>query len=315
MKRFLVVGGAGFIGSSLIEQLVCLGHDVRAVDRPVKSSPLPAMILRSVEWLEGDFTDVDFIARAVKDRDVVFHLASTTLPKSSNDDPVYDIRTNIVGTVQLLDVATRAGVGKVIFPSSGGTVYGNPMALPIREAHPTNPISSYGITKLTIEKYLEFFRQERGLDYTALRLANPYGHYHNAGSAQGAVGVFLSRAMAGQPIEIWGDGEVVRDYIYISDVIDAMIASITYQAGARVFNLGSGMGKSLNEVVAAVQRATGRTVAVNFLPKRSVDVQANILDISLIGEEMKWKPTVSFDQGVALLFDQFQRSPHVSRFE
>lgn len=161
--------------------------------------------------MEGDLGNHGLIREALEGIDVVFHLASTTLPKTSNDDPGYDVRSNVVDTIQLLEACVDAGVRKVIFASSGGTVYGVPERLPIKEDHPTNPISSYGIVKLTIEKYLGLFHYLYGLDYAALRISNPYGPYQDPAGQQGAISVFLHRILSGQPIAIWGDGEIVRE--------------------------------------------------------------------------------------------------------
>lgn len=302
MTRILVVGGSGFIGSSLIEKLVKLGMPVRALDREGVVSPLSRNIYSKVEWVTGDFTDRAVVERTVAGCDIVFHLASTTLPKSSNDDPEYDVQSNLAGTIRLLSAAAQHRVSKIIFPSSGGTVYGVPMALPVAEDHPNQPLSSYGITKLAIEKYLELFRQQHGLDYVVLRIANPYGPYHNPQRAQGAVGVFLTRAIQGKPIEIWGDGSGIRDYVYVSDVIDAMIASMDYQSGERVFNVGSGEGRSLNDVVEAIRRVTDLDVRIQYSPKRSVDLSANVLDIARMKLAMNWIPKVAFDEGIGLTY-------------
>ena len=173
---------------------------------------------------------------------------------------VFDIETNLLGTVRLLNQVVKAKVGKVVFLSSGGTVYGPPQEVPIVETHQTNPICSYGITKLAIEKYLDLFFQLHGIDYTVLRLSNPFGERQRIQSSQGAVAVFLGKALRKEKIEIWGDGFVVRDYLHVSDVVSAMIASIDYQGSDRVFNIGSGSGVSLNEVVDGISQVLGRTI-------------------------------------------------------
>ncbi len=207
------------MGSHLCDALLAEGHSVRIFDRPNLKRFREFSADEQVEWVEGDFANQEDIARAVPDCDVIYHLVSTTLPKSSNDNPVYDVETNIVGTLHLLEVARKSTVRKVIFISSGGTVYGVPNSTPINEEHPTNPICSYGISKLTIEKYLNLYYTLYGLDYCVLRLANPYGERQRTTVAQGAVAVFLHRALRNETIEIWGDGSVVRDYIYVSDAI------------------------------------------------------------------------------------------------
>jgi UDP-glucose 4-epimerase len=252
--------------------------------------------------MQGDFHSLADIEQAVADCQVIFHLISTTLPKSSNDDPIYDVESNVVGTLRILEVARRNGVKKVVFVSSGGTVYGVPQAVPISETHPTNPVSSYGIGKLTIEKFLHLYHTLHGLEYTVLRLANPFGERQRANAAQGAVAVFMNRAILNQPIEIWGDGSVVRDYIYIADVIDALVKAAFYQGEERLFNIGSGQGKSLNEILTAIETLTGRAVNRTYLPGRAFDVPANVLSITRALKHLAWSPQESFDSGLSHTF-------------
>ena len=175
-KRCLVLGGRGFIGSHLTGALLAQGHQVRCFDRPsAGASDVQAADHATCEFFVGDFTNQNDLARALEGIDTCFHLISTTLPKSSNADPAFDIESNVLGTVRMLTQAVRTGVRKVVFVSSGGTVYGVPESVPIAETHPTDPVCSYGIAKLAIEKYLALFHAERGLDYTVLLLANPFG--------------------------------------------------------------------------------------------------------------------------------------------
>jgi UDP-glucose 4-epimerase len=300
--RFLILGGAGFIGSHLCDTLLSAGHTVRLFDR--LNLPLHRSFTQheTVECMQGDFHSLADIEQAVAGCQVIYHLISTTLPKSSNDDPIYDVESNIVGTLRILEVARRNGVKKVVFVSSGGTVYGVPQAVPISETHPTNPVSSYGIGKLTIEKYLHLYHTLHGLEYTVLRLANPFGERQRANAAQGAVAVFMNRAILNQPIEIWGDGSVVRDYIYIADVIDALVKAAFYQGEERLFNIGSGQGKSLNEILAAIETLTGRAVNRTYLPGRAFDVPANVLSITRAQKQLAWSPQASFDSGLSRTF-------------
>lgn len=294
-----ILGGAGFIGSHVAETLLGAGHEVRVFDRPDRSRVVPLPFRERVEWLEGDFVNPVDAERAVAGCDAVLHLVSTTLPKSSNENPVYDVETNVVGTLRLLDLCRRHGVRKVVFISSGGTVYGVPREVPIPETHPTEPTCSYGIGKLAIEKYLHLHHLLHGLDYCALRVANPYGERQRVASAQGAVTVFLDRALRGEPIEIWGDGSVVRDYVYVGDVARAFAAALDYAGPERVINVGSGEGRSLNDVVAVIEATLGRTVTVNHLPGRRFDVPANVLDIALARARLKWRPETPFADGIA----------------
>src|SRR5215475_1139901 len=169
MSRILVAGGAGFLGSNLVEEALRRGNVVTILDRPGAPSTLSKPLREQTTWVEGDFRDQDVVRSACVGQDVIFHLIGTTQPKSSNEDPEFDFVSNVVGTVRLLQAARLEGVRKLIFVSSGGTVYGIPRQVPIPETHPTEPISSYGIAKLAIEKYLELFRSEHGLDYVILR--------------------------------------------------------------------------------------------------------------------------------------------------
>ena len=297
--KCVILGGAGFIGSHVVEALFAAGHAVRVFDRPDCSPVTPLSIRKSVEWLEGDFINPADTRDAVAGRDVVLHFVSTTLPKSSNENPVYDVESNVIGTLRLLEICLREGVRKVIFISSGGTVYGVPREVPIPESHATEPTCSYGIGKLAIEKYLSLYHTLHGLDYCVLRVANPYGERQRVASAQGAVSVFLDRALRGMPIEIWGDGGVVRDYIYVGDVARAFVAAVDYGGNERVINVGSGEGRNLNEIVSAIEVALGRKVKVDYLPGRPFDVPSNVLDISRAGECLKWRPETPFADGIA----------------
>jgi UDP-glucose 4-epimerase len=295
----LVLGGRGFIGSHLVTRLLSEGYRVRCFDRPhvlpIGNSHLDNP---SFELCEGDFTSDADIEQALTGCKVCFHLISTTLPKSSNADPLFDIETNLAGTLRLLQHAVKSGLSKIIFVSSGGTVYGAPQTVPIAESHPTDPISSYGITKLAIEKYLFLFHKLHGLEYNVLRLANPYGEGQRIHASQGAVAVFLGHAQSDEPIEVWGDGSVIRDYIYIGDVIDALLAALNYHGEQRLFNIGSGVGLSLNQVMDALERLLQRPVKRNYLPGRSFDVPASVLSIDMAKECLNWQPSVAFDEGL-----------------
>jgi len=307
-RRCLVLGGAGFIGSHLVDGLVAQGHTVRVFDRPGVALAQPPDSQR-MERIEGDFSNAGDIAAALSGIDVCFHLVSTTLPRSSNADPVFDLESNLVGTVRMLQHAVESGVRKVVFVSSGGTVYGVPQYLPIDEAHPTQPICSYGIAKLAIEKYLELFRHLHGLDYVALRLSNPYGERQRANASQGAVAVFLGKLLRDEPVEIWGDGSVVRDYIHISDVIAAMLRAIDYRGSERILNIGSGNGMTLNEVLDGIERVTGRSARRIHAPGRPFDVPASVLSIARARAALDWAPGVGFTQGIERMAAWFSQHP------
>jgi UDP-glucose 4-epimerase len=299
-KRCIVFGGQGFIGSHLVEALLGQGYVVRCFDRP-HVAPLGESYLANpnFELYEGDFTSEADVANALEGSDICYHLVSTTLPKSSNADPVFDVESNVLGTIRLLTHAVRTGLKKVIFVSSGGTVYGVPTQVPIKETYSTDPVCSYGITKLAIEKYLGLFYKLHGLDYTVLRLANPFGERQRTHASQGAVAVFMGKVLRGEPVEIWGDGSVIRDYIHIADVIDALLIAIDKSVGERVFNIGSGRGLSLNEVLNAIENVTGRTAIKRYMPSRTFDVPASVLCIERAKQILKWSPQVDFESGLS----------------
>jgi UDP-glucose 4-epimerase len=310
--KCLVLGGGGFIGSNLCHALLAIGDSVRVFEN--KADPSNGTLGQRLEWCQGDFNDREQVAQALRGCDVVYHLVSTTLPKTSNEDPIYDVQSNVVSTLQMLEEATKEGVRKMIFVSSGGTVYGIPQQTPIPETHPTNPICSYGIGKLTIEKYLHLFHALHGLDYCILRLSNPFGEHQRATGSQGAIAVFLHKALRGETIEIWGDGSVVRDYLYISNAVDALIKARTYSGQCRIFNIGSGAGHSLNDVISRIEELAGSTVRRKYLPVRAFDVPINVLDISRAAEVLEWRPAFSFEEGLRRTWKwlQEQRQEDVS---
>lgn len=298
-KRCLVLGGRGFIGSHLVTALLNRGFQVRCLDRPhVKPIGESYLDNSNFELYEGDFSSETDLSEAIKDCDFCYHLVSTTLPKSSNADPVFDVESNVIGTIRLLSHAVENGVQKIVFSSSGGTVYGTPLESPIPETHPTNPLCSYGITKLTIEKYLALFCTLHKLDYTVLRLSNPYGEGQRTLASQGAIAVFLGKVLRNEPVEIWGDGSVVRDFIHISDVIDALVSSLTPSNERHVFNIGSGHGRSLNEVLTTIENVTNRQVIRRYLSSRAFDIPVNVLSIDAARESLGWYPKVDFAVGL-----------------
>lgn len=294
----LVLGGAGFIGSHVVEALVERGHNVRVFDRARPQTGNIFGDFSKFEVAQGEFSSANDLATACSDVDVIVHLVSTTIPKSSNDDPIYDIQSNLVGTVQLLQAATRVGVKKVVFASSGGTVYGDPCFLPITEGHPTNPTCSYGITKLAIEKYLHLFYCLHGLEFVILRIANPYGERQNPLGGLGAVSTFLWKTLREEPITIWGDGTVARDYFYIADLVSAFVRVIEGESESRIYNIGGGRARTLNELVNTIHAVTGVKPNATYTAARKFDVPVNYLDISRAARDLGWKPEVSLEEGL-----------------
>jgi UDP-glucose 4-epimerase len=298
MASCLVLGGAGFIGSHLAEALLQAGHRVRIFDRP-HLDRLPAFLQRrEFEVFTGDFLNPRALSPALDGSEIVFHLVSTTLPKTSNDNPVYDVESNVVGTLRLLELCREQGVRKVVFTSSGGTIYGVPRSVPIDESHPTDPICSYGIHKLVIEKYLQLNYRIHGLDYCAVRPPNLYGPRQRLDVAQGAVAVFLDRALRGKPIQVWGDGSVVRDYLYVGDAAEALLKAAAFEGEPKLFNIGSGVGTSLTQLIREIEALLGRPVPVEYAAARPLDVPANVLDASLARRHLGWAPRTSLAEGL-----------------
>jgi UDP-glucose 4-epimerase len=298
--KILIFGGGGFIGSAIADRLLRDGHSLRIFERPRVEPYRQFLNGESVEWVTGDLMSNHDVGEAIDGMDVILHLVSTTIPKTSNDDPIYDVQSNLVATLQMLNAMVERKVNRLVFISSGGTVYGPPEYLPVDERHPTEPQVSYGITKLALEKYLLMYQHLHGIKTTILRVTNPYGQRQRVETAQGAIGVFLSRALKDQTVEIWGDGSVTRDYIYVADVADAFAAALAYEGPKSVFNISSGKGVTLNDLLSRIETTLGTPVKKEYQPGRPYDVPISVLDNSLASKELDWSPKVSLEQGLKL---------------
>ena len=307
--RITIFGGGGFIGSAVADCLLRNGHSLRIFERPRVQPYRTFGPGEEVEWVTGDMLSTHDVTDAVTGADVVFHMVSTTLPKSSNDDPIYDVQSNMVASLQLLDAMRAHQIGRMVFISSGGTVYGSPQYLPVDERHPTEPEVSYGITKLAIEKYMLMYGRLYGIRPVILRVANPFGERQRVETAQGAVAVFLHRALKGIPIDIWGDGSVTRDFIYISDVADAFAKAVDYVGSQAVFNISSGVGTSVNDLIALLEEVLGAPVARRYLAGRPFDVPVNVLANDLARRELGWEPRVTMREGLARTIAWMRESP------
>lgn len=293
-KRCLVTGGNGFIGQHVCAALSAGGYQVRVLDITVASDPLP-----QVEYFVGSFADPSILDQALRGCDALVHLGWTSLPASSNQTPANDAQINVVGSVRLLEQAVTAGVKQVVFSSSGGTVYGRSEYAPIDEVHLTRPLCAYGVSKLAVEKYLDFFHHHHALRTTSLRIANPYGPGQDHYKRQGVVAVFAQLALQGETAEIWGDGSVVRDFIHIHDVAQAFVSALGDRQTQGVFNIGSGQGTSLEELISAIEHSTQTELKRRYLPARQFDVPVSILDIQKAQRVLGWSPTIALNQGIA----------------
>jgi UDP-glucose 4-epimerase len=296
--RCVVLGAGGFIGTNLCRHLRQRVHTMRAFGR---SKPHPDA-LDGVDWHQGDFTDPAAYASALEGCTTVVHLISATNPASANADMVADIEANVVS-------CRLSGVRKIVYVSSGGTIYGITSQIPTPESAPLNPITAYGVSKLSIERYIALHHHLYGIEYSILRVANPYGPFQMATKGQGAIAAFLQKIMSGEDIEIWGDGNVIRDFIYVDDVVEAIAAAITHAHPVSVFNIGSGRGHSINEIIDAIQCLMGRPVTVRRQSGRLIDVPRSILDISLAKTDMHWVPHTSLESGLAQTLTWLQARP------
>ncbi len=296
-KRCVVLGGGGFIGTNLRVALQQTGAVVTGYGRR------PRFAVEAGQWVDGDFTDREAMARAIAGASHVFHLIGSADPGQSNLDPGLDARTHVPASIAVLEACRDANVEKLVFLSSGGTVYRPGLPLPIAEDAATDPISAYGIGKLTVEKYCALFRRLFGLDTVVLRIANPYGPFQCPHRGQGFVAKLFHRAMNGEPIQIWGDGQIVRDYIFVDDVVQAILAAAVRPGQVEPINVGSGVGRSLRDVVVDVESLLGRRIDVSFEVGRAADTPANVLDIRRAAVELGWSPHQSWLGGLSLTRD------------
>lgn len=260
--------------------------------------PIVSMDLKNVHILEADLTvDMDFDS-ILKDQEVVYHLVSTTVPTTSNQHISQELVSNVIFSANLFEACIRCGVKKVVFVSSGGTVYGKEVDCPLKEKTATNPISSYGVQKITIEKLLYLYRYMYGLDYRIIRLANPYGPYQRPNGVLGAVTTFTYKALKGDEITVYGDGSVVRDFIYIDDAIRAIMKIVNGENKHRTFNLGCGYGTSIKQVLETIEKALGIKLNVSYLEGRKVDVPVNYLDISRYEKYYGALNPISLEDGI-----------------
>lgn len=290
----VLIGGGGFIGTNLSRHLMRAGFRVRAFGRRC----LFPDAMEGAEWFPGDFRDTAALASAIQSFDVVVHLVHSTVPQTANLDQAGDLQNNLLPSLALMDLCRNVGVSRIVFVSSGGTVYGRPQQIPTPETAATDPITAYGISKLAIEKYLALNEHLYGTEYRVLRVANPFGPFQLPHKSQGFVATVISRALNSEAIDIWGDGTVVRDFLYIDDVSHAVMAAISDGGGERIFNIGSGKGLNLLEVVAAVERRLGQKLTIEFHQSRVVDVPASVLAVGRATEHLHWTPATSFDDGL-----------------
>jgi UDP-glucose 4-epimerase len=297
-ERVVILGGLGFIGSHLCRGLVRQGHFVRIFDRVDESHESVKDLEQSIEIVASDISRPQEVVKTLADATVVINLVHTTVPGSSMEDPGYDIVSNVATTVGWLQYLNETDVRKLIYFSSGGTVYGTPETIPISETHCTNPLSSYGITKLAIEKYTAMYADRFGIDYCVVRPSNVYGPGQRLHYNQGVIGIMASRALRGEVLEVWGEGTDQRDYLFVDDVVSAILKLVAYEGLLRIFNISSGIGHSVGDVISVLRTHINPFPKVKYLPARGFDVPVNILDSSRLRNETGWHATMDFEEGI-----------------
>ncbi len=293
----LVIGGAGFIGTHLVPGLLATGRSVTILDkRGAAQRELP----EGVSFVQGDFNSPEIITELMECHEEVIHLAYGSVPNTSFDDPLADLLENLPPTLRLFQEAAAKGC-KVVFLSSGGTVYGEAIELPIPENHPAKPISPYGVTKLTLENYAHLYGVTHGLKYVCLRPANAYGPGQMPFAGQGFVATAMASAMRGDTVRIFGREGTIRDYIYVSDLVSGIVQALEKGRLWETYNIGSGQGRSNMDVIKAISRVLGeeeRRAYVEHLPERSFDVKANVLDSTKLQRDTGWGGRVEFTEGL-----------------
>jgi UDP-glucose 4-epimerase len=298
MSKCLVLGANGFIGGHLVDKLSQQGYEIRAFDR-FGSNHINFRQTGNIEIVAGNFLNKSDLSEALKDIDYVFHLVSTTTPATAENDPLIDVDTNIRMSVELLQECVDHKIKKFIFASTGGAIYGNVKANdPIDESTAPQPVSPYAIGKLTIEHYLRYFKQKFELDTLVYRISNPYGERHSPVNRQGVIPIFLQHVANNEPITVLGDGSMVRDYIYVGDVADLVSKSFK-KAQHDLYNLGSGQGVSVNELIDVVKKITGSEVKIEHQPKPATFLDYVVLDTNRFKSEFNLSPTISLEDGVA----------------
>lgn len=298
--NILLLGAAGFIGTNLTIKLAeKTDNNITLIDKKkTYFSNLEKFRLKNIKVVESALElDTDFDA-LFEEQDVIYHLVSTNVPSTSNQHISHELTANVIFTANLLEAAVRCHVKKIVFISSGGTVYGKEAGCPLKEDTPTNPISSYGVQKITIEKLLYLYRYLYDLDYRVIRLGNPYGPYQRPDGILGAVTTFTYKALKKEEIVVYGDGSVVRDYIYIDDAIRGILKIADGQNQYRTFNLGCGYGTSIKDVLQAIGRVLDMPLNIVYKQGRTVDVPINFLDISRYEKAYGSLCPISLEEGI-----------------
>jgi len=301
--KILVTGGAGFIGSHVADALVGAGHEIHVIDD---------LSAGKIDNVSGDVTFHQYDIRSPEASrlfdehryEALVHLAAQMDVRRSVADPRFDADVNVGGILNLMEAGRKTGLKKVVFSSTGGAIYGEPEYVPQDEGHPVQPISPYGITKLTTEKYLYFYQQAYGIDFVALRYGNVYGPRQNPHGEAGVIAIFIKRLVSGDPVMIYGDGEQTRDYVFVEDVARANMAALDHE-GSGTFNIGTAVETTVNELFAVIRDRIAPSTPGSYAPARVGEQMRSVLDYGLAERVLGWSPEVGIHEGLLRTVDWF----------
>jgi UDP-glucose 4-epimerase len=309
--RVMVTGGAGFIGSTLVDRLLAEGCDVDAIDDLSTGALANLGDARAQRNRKFSFHRLDVRSPQLTDivehrkPEVIFHLAAQLDVRVSVAKPLFDADVNVLGSLNVCEAALAAGTRKVVFAGSGGTLYGVPESLPVRESHPQRPISPYGVSKKAAGDYLHYYREVRGLEYTELALANVYGPRQDPNGEAGVVAIFAGLMLSGKQPTVFGGGGQTRDYVFVDDVVDAFVRA-TEKGGGLLMNIGTGVETSVLELYDAMARLSGYGGAPNQAPERAGELLRSALDPGRAAIHLGWKPWTPLDEGLLRTLDWFR---------
>lgn len=304
--RILLTGGAGFIGSWVAENYIRGGHEVLIYDN--LSTGAIDNIPQDADFIEGDILDYSLLEQTVGrlKPDVINHHAAQINVRLSVEDPVSDAQTNILGTINLLELSAKYGINKFIFASTGGAIYGEPERIPADESTEKNPLSPYGTSKLCVETYLKYYNKIYNLNYTVLRYSNVYGERQNPHGEAGVVAIFCTNIINGKKCSVFGSGDQTRDYVHAEDVARANLHCLDSDSG--IYNIGTSVSTSVNDIVNKLRGFCGIDFNVDYFPARQGEVQNISLDFSLAEKSIKWAPKIDFDTGLERTWQWFRKS-------
>jgi UDP-glucose 4-epimerase len=309
--RVLVTGGAGFVGSTLVERLIADGYDVDIVDDLSTGSLSNLAEARAQRDHKLTFQRLDIRSEGMREflahrkPEVVYHLAAQASVRVSVTNPVLDADVNAAGSLNVLQGALLAGTRKVVFAGSGGTLYGVPESIPTREGHPQRPLSPYGVSKKAVGDYLHYYREIQGLEYTVLALANVYGPRQDPHGEAGVVAIFAGKLLASERPTIFGDGEQTRDFVFVDDVADAFVRA-TEKGDGLLVNIGTGLETSVQQLFDHMARVTGFADPARYAPARTGELRHSALDPGRAAIHLGWKPYTGLDEGLTRSLDWFR---------